>query len=125
MADATNPDANDASNPDADDVANRDANDATGAPGRDDSAEVREKPLGHYFDVITDGHGAMYGYASRIPPRDRWLIAAYLRALQLSQGVPVDQLSASDRQKLDESDREANTPKAAPEGEAEGREAHP
>jgi mono/diheme cytochrome c family protein len=88
------------------------------------SAEIREKPLGHYFDVITNGHGAMYSYASRIPPHDRWLISAYLRALQLSQGAPVDQLSASDRQKLDESDREANTPKAAPEGEAEGREAH-
>ena len=47
--------------------------------------ELRKKPVGHYFDVMTRGFGTMYSYASRIPARDRWAIAAYIRALQLSQ----------------------------------------
>jgi mono/diheme cytochrome c family protein len=40
----------------------------------------------HFYDVITQGFGAMYSYAERVPPRDRWAIVAYIRALQLSQG---------------------------------------
>ena len=47
--------------------------------------ELRKKPVGHYFDVMTRGFGTMYSYASRISARDRWAIAAYIRALQLSQ----------------------------------------
>ena len=38
------------------------------------------RPLGHFYHVITHGHGAMYSYASRIPPEDRWAIVAYIRA---------------------------------------------
>ena len=88
--------------------------------------EVRNQPLGHYFDVITNGHGAMYSYAARIPPEDRWRIAAYLRALQLSQGVPAEELSAGDREALDRPDRDENRPAPPPAaGGAEGREAHP
>ena len=45
----------------------------------------RGAPAGHFFDVITNGFGAMYSYASRVEPEDRWRIAAYIRALQLSQ----------------------------------------
>lgn len=67
--------------------------------------EVAAKPLGHYYDVITHGHGAMYGYAARIPPRDRWSIAAYLRALQFSQRAPADALDAADRRALDALER--------------------
>ena len=48
---------------------------------------LREAPPGHYFKVITKGYGAMYSYASRVPPADRWAIVAYIRALQLSQDV--------------------------------------
>ena len=44
----------------------------------------------HFFDVITDGYGAMYSYASRVPPRDRWAIVAYIRALQLSRHASID-----------------------------------
>ncbi len=44
----------------------------------------------HFFDVITNGYGAMYSYASRVPPRDRWAIVAYIRALQLSQHASID-----------------------------------
>jgi hypothetical protein len=47
-------------------------------------------PIGHFFDVITNGYGAMYSYASRVSTDDRWRIAAYIRALQLSQNAPAD-----------------------------------
>ena len=45
-------------------------------------------PVGHFFDVMTNGYGAMYSYASRVAVDDRWRIAAYIRALQLSQDAP-------------------------------------
>ena len=45
---------------------------------------LRQAPVGHYFDAITNGWGAMPSYAPQIPPEDRWAIVAYIRALQLS-----------------------------------------
>jgi cytochrome c553 len=45
---------------------------------------LRTAPVGHFFDVMTNGYGAMYSYASRVPVDDRWRIAAYIRALQFS-----------------------------------------
>lgn len=48
---------------------------------------LRNSPPGHFFDVITNGFGAMYSYASRVEPRDRWAVIAYIRALQLSQNA--------------------------------------
>lgn len=47
---------------------------------------IRQKPVGHYFDVMTNGYGAMPPHASIVAVTDRWAIASYLRALQLSQG---------------------------------------
>ncbi len=47
-------------------------------------------PVGYFFDVMTNGYGAMYSYASRVAVDDRWRIAAYIRALQLSQNAPTD-----------------------------------
>jgi mono/diheme cytochrome c family protein len=44
-------------------------------------------PDAHFVDVITNGHGVMYSYADRVPPADRWAIAAYIRALQKLPGV--------------------------------------
>jgi cytochrome c5 len=61
---------------------------------------LRNVPNGYLYDVVTNGFGAMYGYSSQIPPRDRWAIVAYLRALQLSRNVPVGQLPAELREKL-------------------------
>ncbi len=58
---------------------------------------LRESPVGHFFDVSTNGFGAMYSYASRISVHDRWAIAAYIRALQLSQRAKVEDLPAEDR----------------------------
>ena len=46
---------------------------------------LRQAPVGHFFDVMTNGWGAMPSYASQIPVEDRWRIIAYIRALQLSQ----------------------------------------
>lgn len=58
---------------------------------------LREAALGYYFDVMTNGFGAMFSYASRIPVEDRWAIAAYVRALQFSQNAPLDELPAQDQ----------------------------
>ncbi len=54
----------------------------------------------HFYDVITNGHGVMYGYADRVSPTDRWAIVAYIRALQRSQRARVASLSDQDRQSL-------------------------
>ena len=62
---------------------------------------LRNAPLGHFFDVITNGYGAMYSYASRVPPEDRWRIIAYIRALQLSQQANFADLPEKDRQMLE------------------------
>jgi len=55
------------------------------APPSYHTERLRNAPLGYFFDVITQGFGAMPEYASQIPARDRWAIVAYIRALQLSQ----------------------------------------
>jgi hypothetical protein len=46
-------------------------------------------PDQHFVDVITNGYGVMYSYADRVPPRDRWAITAYIRALQRTRAQPV------------------------------------
>jgi mono/diheme cytochrome c family protein len=55
---------------------------------------LRQAPVGHYFDAITNGWGAMPSYAAQIPPGDRWAIVAYVRALQLSNQTQQAQSSA-------------------------------
>lgn len=55
------------------------------APPSYHTAHLRAAPAQHFFEVITNGYGAMFSYAARVPPRDRWAIIAYIRALQLSQ----------------------------------------
>ena len=61
---------------------------------------LREVPVGYFFDVMTNGFGVMYSYASRIPVADRWAIAAYIKVLQLSQNLEFDQLPAEDQRQL-------------------------
>lgn len=46
---------------------------------------LRQAPVGHFFDAMTNGWGAMPSYAAQIPVQDRWAIVAYIRALQISQ----------------------------------------
>jgi mono/diheme cytochrome c family protein len=62
---------------------------------------LRDAPARHVVDVVTNGYGVMYSYADRVPPADRWAIAAYVRALQFSQDAPVASLDAEDLRKLD------------------------
>jgi mono/diheme cytochrome c family protein len=64
---------------------------------------LRDAPDSHFFDVISNGYGAMYPYADHIADADRWAIIAYIRALQLSRHAPAPLLNASDRGKLQES----------------------
>jgi mono/diheme cytochrome c family protein len=52
---------------------------------------LRQAPLGHFFDVVSNGYGAMYSYASRVPINDRWAIASYIRVLQASRPVVQEQ----------------------------------
>jgi mono/diheme cytochrome c family protein len=54
----------------------------------------------YLFDVITNGHGVMYGYADRVDAQDRWAIVAYIRALQLSQAANVAQLPPAVKEKV-------------------------
>jgi mono/diheme cytochrome c family protein len=63
---------------------------------------LRQAPNGYFYDVITNGFGAMYSYSERIPPADRWAIIAYVRALQLSRNAKAGDLPADLRQKLDQ-----------------------
>jgi len=51
---------------------------------------LRQAPVGHFVDVVTNGYGAMYSYGDRISPADRWAIAAYIRTLQMTQAMPAD-----------------------------------
>jgi len=62
---------------------------------------LREAPVGHFFDVMTQGYGIMYSYAERVNPEDRWAIAAYIRALQLSYNAKLAELPAAERAKLE------------------------
>lgn len=61
---------------------------------------LRNIPVGHFFDVMTNGSGAMFSFAGRIKPQDRWAIAAYIKALQKSQNVKVSDLGTEDMEKL-------------------------
>ena len=54
---------------------------------------LRNAPVGHFFRVATLGYGSMPAYGKQVPPRDRWAIAAYIRALQLSQRFPRKEMS--------------------------------
>jgi mono/diheme cytochrome c family protein len=53
---------------------------------------LRDAPVGYYFEVISRGFGAMPDYSAQVPPRDRWAIIAYIRALQLSQHARLEDL---------------------------------
>jgi mono/diheme cytochrome c family protein len=61
---------------------------------------LRSAPASHFFDVITNGFGAMYPYGYRVPIADRWAIVSYIRALQLSRQGTIDEVPPAERQKL-------------------------
>jgi mono/diheme cytochrome c family protein len=66
---------------------------------------LRQAPAGHFFDVMTHGLGAMPSYAEQVAPGDRWAIAAYIRALQLSRRATLAEVPEEERRKLAESQR--------------------
>jgi mono/diheme cytochrome c family protein len=57
---------------------------------------LREAPAGYFFEVISNGFGAMPSYAEQVPVADRWAIVAYVRALQLSQNATLDDVPPED-----------------------------
>jgi mono/diheme cytochrome c family protein len=80
---------------------------------------LQKAPVGYFYDVITEGFGTMPDYSSQIPPRDRWNIVAYVRALQLSQNatmadVPAGQVVPSVPPKFSEPGNGATLPVIAP-----------
>jgi len=71
------------------------------APRSYHEERLRNAPVGYFFDVMTHGFGAMADYASQVPVADRWAIAAYIRALQLSQNATVDDVPPAARPALE------------------------
>ena len=67
------------------------------APPSYHTERLRKAPLGYFFDVMTNGFGAMPEYASQVPARDRWCIVAYIRALQLSQGATMSDVPQGEK----------------------------
>lgn len=61
---------------------------------------LRKMPVGHFFDVMTNGYGVMFSYASRVEVPDRWAIVSYIRALQLSQNVKESDLTPQERDNI-------------------------
>ncbi len=61
---------------------------------------LHQAPVGHFFEVMTNGFGRMYSYAARVSPEDRWRIAAYIRVLQLSQHATLEDVPPAERANL-------------------------
>jgi mono/diheme cytochrome c family protein len=66
---------------------------------------LRNAPTSHFYDVMTNGFGAMPSYAEVVTPEDRWKIIAYIRALQASQNAKAGELAEHDRQGLEKADK--------------------
>jgi mono/diheme cytochrome c family protein len=64
---------------------------------------LRQAPIGYFYDVMTNGFGAMSDYSAQVTPEDRWAIAAYVRTLQYSQYAPAADVPADKRPELDAS----------------------
>ena len=62
---------------------------------------LRNAPIGHFYDVISNGYGVMYPYAARVEPEDRWAIVAYIRTLQLSHNANSSDVDLTARAKLE------------------------
>lgn len=71
------------------------------APPSFHSKRLKEVQMGHFYDVITNGWGRMYSYGHAVRPEHRWAIAAYIRALQLSQDFEAADLTAEQRARLE------------------------
>lgn len=61
---------------------------------------LKAAPSSYFYDVMTNGFGAMSSYADQLTPEDRWKVVAYIRALQLSQNANVAELNDTDKKKI-------------------------
>lgn len=77
---------------------------------------LRRAPVGHFFDVITNGFGAMASYASRVPVDDRWRIIAYIRALQYSEAAAIGDVPPELRDAIDKAGALGVLPNGRPPG---------
>ena len=84
---------------------------------------LRVMAPGYYFQVMTNGFGVMPSYALQVQPEDRWAIAAYIKALQLSSRVSVQDLTSEERVRLEKGELEPE-PAAEGHGEGHGQAAH-
>jgi len=84
---------------------------------------LRNAPVGYLFDVMTNGFGAMSGYASQIPVLDRWAIVAYIRALQYSQNAKLAELPPAEQQAFEAAIRQSVQP-GADEGSTSEDQGH-
>lgn len=64
-------------------------------------ASLKTAKIGHFYDVMTNGYGVMPSYAAQVPVQDRWAIAAYVRALQLTRSATVGDVPPSELAKLE------------------------
>ncbi|WP_242634325.1 c-type cytochrome [Marinobacter salicampi] len=71
------------------------------APPSLHESRLRAMPMRYVYDVITDGYGVMYSYSARVTPDERWAVAAYIRALQLSQHASTEDLTDVQRAELE------------------------
>ncbi len=71
------------------------------APPSFHQPRLRDAPPGYLFGVMTRGYGVMASYAVRVSPADRWAIAAYIRALQLSQNARLEDVPPENRETLE------------------------
>jgi hypothetical protein len=78
---------------------------------------LRQATNGYFYDVMTNGFGQMLGYSAQIPPRDRWAIIAYTRALQLSRNAKSADLPAELLDKLNQSGSTGAKPNGVPKPE--------
>ena len=90
------------------------------APPSYHDERLRNAPVGYFFDVMTHGFGAMQDYAAQVPVADRWAIAAYIRAIQLSQNATVDDVPADRRADLDRVAPAPGAPGSGPASEPAG-----
>jgi mono/diheme cytochrome c family protein len=95
------------------------------APPTLHQTRLRNAPLGYLFDVITNGFGAMPDYASQIPPRDRWAIVAYIKALQLSQSATAADVPSGQQMPSPELEFHGDPPSGAVQPELHEKGAPP
>lgn len=66
---------------------------------------LRRAPVGHFYDVITAGFGAMPSFAAQLEPRDRWAVVAYVGTLQVARSAKLEDVPADARRRLEEAKR--------------------